>query len=245
MNNNQTLEKLKQMRLGAMAELHQQHLKENHLTEMTADEYLAILTDHEWEDRQNRKINRLFKQANFKQKASIAEVDYHSQRQLDKNMFNRLASLDFIKRKENIILTGASGLGKSYLAQALGHQACLMRYKTIYTNTAKLFSHLKLSKVDGTYLKELTKLVKADVLILDDFGLQSFDNYAREALMDIIDQRYNETSTILTSQVPVSHWHTIIGEGTIADAILDRIVNSSHRINLEGESLRKTKIKTV
>lgn len=245
MNNNQTLEKLKQMRLGAMAELHQQHLKENHLTDMTADEYLAILTDHEWEDRQNRKINRLFKQANFKQKASIAEVDYHSQRQLDKNMFNRLASLDFIKRKENIILTGASGLGKSYLAQALGHQACLMSYKTIYTNTAKLFSHLKLSKVDGTYLKELTKLVKADVLILDDFGLQSFDNYAREALMDVIDQRYNETSTILTSQVPVSHWHTIIGEGTIADAILDRIVNSSHRINLEGESLRKTKIKTL
>lgn len=245
MNNNETLEKLKQMRLGAMAELHQQHLQENHLIDMTADEYLAILTDHEWEDRQNRKINRLFKQANFKQKASIAEVDYQSQRSLDKNMFSRLANLDFIKRKENIIITGASGLGKSYLAQALGHQACLLGYKTIYSNMAKLFSRLKLSKVDGTYLKELNKLVKADLLILDDFGLQSFDNIARETLMDIIDDRYNETSTIISSQIPVSQWYNIIGEGTIADAILDRIVNSSHRVNLEGESLRKTKIETV
>lgn len=245
MNNNETLEKLKQMRLGAMAELHQQHLQENHLIDMTADEYLAILTDHEWEDRQNRKINRLFKQANFKQKASIAEVDYQSQRSLDKNMFSRLANLDFIKRKENIIITGASGLGKSYLAQALGHQACLLGYKTIYSNMAKLFSRLKLSKVDGTYLKELNKLVKADLLILDDFGLQSFDNNARETLMDIIDDRYNETSTIISSQIPVSQWYNIIGEGTIADAILDRIVNSSHRVNLEGESLRKTKIETV
>lgn len=245
MNNNETLEKLKQMRLGAMAELHQQHLQENHLIDMTADEYLAILTDHEWEDRQNRKINRLFKQANFKQKASIAEVDYQSQRSLDKNMLSRLANLDFIKRKENIIITGASGLGKSYLAQALGHQACLLGYKTIYSNMAKLFSRLKLSKVDGTYLKELNKLVKADLLILDDFGLQSFDNNARETLMDIIDDRYNETSTIISSQIPVSQWYNIIGEGTIADAILDRIVNSSHRVNLEGESLRKTKIETV
>lgn len=245
MNNNETLEKLKQMRLGAMAELHQQHVQENHLIDMTADEYLAILTDHEWEDRQNRKINRLFKQANFKQKASIAEVDYQSQRSLDKNMFSRLANLDFIKRKENIIITGASGLGKSYLAQALGHQACLLGYKTIYSNMAKLFSRLKLSKVDGTYLKELNKLVKADLLILDDFGLQSFDNNARETLMDIIDDRYNETSTIISSQIPVSQWYNIIGEGTIADAILDRIVNSSHRVNLEGESLRKTKIETV
>ncbi|MBT8244708.1 MAG: ATP-binding protein [Winogradskyella sp.] len=242
MNNNQTLEKLKQMRLGAMAELHHQHVKENYVIEMTPDEYLALLTDHEWEDRQNRKINRLLKQAKFRQKASIAEVDYTSQRGLDKNMFTRLATLDFIKRKENIILTGASGVGKSYLAQALGQEACLMEYKAIYTNTARLFKHLKLSKVDGTYLKELNKLVKTDVLILDDFGLQDFDTNAREALMDIIDDRYNTNSTIIASQIPVSLWHGIIGEGTIADAILDRIVNSSHRIELKGKSLRKGKI---
>lgn len=243
MNNNQTVEKLKQMRLGAMAQLHLQHVKNNQLNDITADEYLALLTDHEWEDRENRKIDRLFKQANFRQNASLAEVNFNSSRNLDKNMFVRLGSLDFISRRENVILTGASGVGKSYLAQALGHQACLMGYKTVYSNTARLFKKFKLSKVDGTYLKELNKLLKADLLFLDDFGLQAFDNHARETLMDIIDDRYNKTSTILSSQIPVSAWYDIIGEGTIADAILDRIVNSSHRIDLKGESLRKGVLK--
>lgn len=243
MNNNQTIEKLKQMRLGAMAQLHHQYVNNNQLNDITADEYLALLADHEWEDRENRKIDRLFKQANFRQKANLAEVNYTSGRNLDKNMFNRLGTLDFMTRKENVILTGASGVGKSYLAQALGHQACLMGYKTVYSNTARLFKKFKLGKVDGTYLKELNKLLKADLLILDDFGLQAFDNHARETLMDIIDDRYNKTSTILSSQIPVSAWYDIIGEGTIADAILDRIVNSSHRVDLKGESLRKGVLK--
>jgi DNA replication protein DnaC len=243
MNNNQTIDKLKQMRLGAMAQLHLQHIKDNRIENITADEYLALLTDHQWEDRQNRKIERLLKQAGFKQQASLADVNYAQGRNLDKNMFTRLGTLDFITRKENIILTGASGVGKSYLAQALGHQGCMMEYKTIYTNTARLLKKLKLSKIDGTYLKELGKLLKADLLILDDFGLQSFDNHARETLMDIIDDRYNKASTIISSQIPVSAWYDIIGEGTIADAILDRIVNSSHRIDLKGESLRKGALK--
>lgn len=239
MNNNQTVEKLKQMRLVAMADLHLQHIKENRIEKLTAYEYLALLTDHQWEDRQNRKIERLIKQATLKQPATLAEVDYTQNRNLDKNMFVRLGTLDFIKRKENVILTGPSGVGKSYLAQALGHQGCMMDYKTTYTNTARLLKKLKLSKVDGTYLKELEKILKTDLLILDDFGLQSFDNHGREALMDIIDDRYNKSSTIISSQIPVSAWYDIIGEGTIADAILDRIVNSSHRIDLKGESLRK------
>lgn len=243
MNNNQTIEKLKQMRLSAMAELHLQQLKDNRISSSTADEYLALLTDHQWEDRQNKKIERLLKQATFKQQANLADINYIQNRNLDKNMFDRLSTLDFIARKENVIITGASGVGKSYLGQALGHQGCLMQYKTIYANTARLLKKLKLSKVDGTYLKELNKLLKADLLILDDFGLQSFDNHAREALMDIIDDRHNKTSTIIASQIPVSAWYDIIGEGTIADAILDRIVNSSHRIELKGESLRKGVLK--
>ena len=245
MNNDQTTEKLRQMRLTAMAELHREHLKGDRGARMTPDEYLALLTDHQWEDRQNRKIQRLLKTAAFRQKASMADVDYAQNRNLDKNMFERLASLDFIKRRENIILTGASGTGKSYLAQALGHQACMMQYRTIYANTSRILKRLKLAKVDGTYLKELNKLVRADLLILDDFGLQAFDNHAREALMDIIDDRYDRASTIMASQIPVSAWYDIIGEGTIADAILDRIVNSSHRIDLKGESLRKGKLNNV
>jgi len=244
MNNDQTLEKLKQMRLSAMAALHVQQLENNLYSDMTCDEYLSILVDHEWEQRQQQKIDRLFKQACFKQKASIAEIRFTQQRNLDKNMFNRLTTMDFISKKENIIITGASGVGKSFLVQALGSQACLNTKKVRYTNTARLFANLKLAKLDGTYLKELKKLNKVDLLILDDFGLQAFDKQARESLMDIIDDRHQSCSTIISSQIPVSVWYDIIGEGTIADAILDRIVNSSHRINLKGESLRKGTLKT-
>ena len=140
MNNNQTIEKLKQMHLSAMAELHLQQLKDNRISSSTADEYLALLTDHQWEDRQNKKIERLLKQAEFKQQASLADINYTQNRNLDKNMFDRLSTLDFITRKENIIITGASGVGKSYLGQALGHQACMMQHKTIYANTCLLYT---------------------------------------------------------------------------------------------------------
>jgi DNA replication protein DnaC len=239
MNTNQTIEKLKSMRLHAMAQMYLHHIQNNMYSDCTPDEYLSVLVDHQWEERQNNKIQELIKQAKFRQKASIADVDYTTARNLEKNMFNRLAMLDFITKKENVIITGASGVGKSYLAQALGHQACLMGIKTQYFITSRLFGFLKLAKVDGTYQKELNKLQKNDLLILDDFGLKAFDNHAREALMDIIEDRYNTKSTIVSSQIPVSAWYEIIGEGTIADAILDRIVNSSHRINLKGESLRK------
>lgn len=238
--NNQTIEKLRNMRLGAMAQLHLQCVKENRFEAMTCDEYLALLTDHQWEERENSRIGRLLKQAAFRQDATLADINYSAERNLDRNMFARLATLDFVPRKENIIICGASGTGKSYLSQALGHQACLSGIKTLYTVTARLFKKLKLSKVDGTYLKELEKLTKAEMLILDDFGLQAFDNQDRETLMDIIDDRHGKKSTIISSQIPVSAWYEIIGgEGTIADAILDRLVNSSHRIDLKGESLRK------
>ena len=239
MNKNQTVEKLKSMRLHGMASMYQHHLQNNLYSDATADEYIGLLTDHEWEERQNNKIQRLLKQAGFRQKASIADIDYSNARNLEKNMFQRLSSLDFVSKKENIILTGASGVGKSYLAQALGHQACLMELKTQYHITSRLFNRLKLAKVDGTYDKELKKLIKVDLLILDDFGLQAFDNYARNALMDIIEDRFSNKSTIVSSQIPVSTWYEIIGEGTIADAVLDRLVNSSHRIDLKGESMRK------
>ena len=239
MNNNQTIEKLKTMRLGAMAQLHLQHVNDNRLGGMTCDEYLAVLTDHQWEERENKKVERLLKQASFRQNANLANIDYSPERNLDKNMFARLCTLDFISRREGLIICGASGVGKSYLVQALGHQACLSGYKTFYTVTARLFKRLKLSKVDGTYLKELEKLVKVDLLILDDFGLQAFDNQDRETLMDIIDDRHGQKSTLISSQIPVSAWYEVIGgEGTLADALLDRIVNSSHRIDLKGKSLR-------
>lgn len=239
MNNNETIEKLKQMRLGAMAQMHRQHIENNLYSNCTADEYLALLADHEWESRYNRKIHRLISQAGFRQKASIQEVSYADIRNLDKNMFQRLSTMDFIEKKENVIITGSTGVGKSYLAHALGYQACISEKKVLYKPATRLFNQLKLSKVDGTYFKEIKKLQKIDLLILDDFGLQAFDNFARDTLMDIIDERYGQSSTIISSQLPVSAWYDIIGEATIADAILDRLVNSSHRITLKGDSLRK------
>jgi len=239
MNNEQTLDKMKQMRLMAMAQLHSQQTKDHDRNQLTHDEYLSLLVEHEWADRQNKKIQRLVKQANFRQKASVAEVSFDASRNLDKNAFHRVATLNFIKKQENLICTGASGVGKSYLAQALGMQACLSEYKVFYSNTARLLNRLKLAKVDGTYIKETKKLNRVNLLILDDFGLQALDNYTRDILLDIIDERFNTSSTIVASQIPVSAWYEIIGEATIADAILDRLVNSSHRIDLKGESLRK------
>jgi len=241
MYQNPTLEKLKQLRLNAMAELHLQNIQNNQSEKFTTDEYLALLVEHEWEHRHHQKVQRLLKQSAFKQEATIENIDYATQRNLDKNMFQRLTSLDFLKRNENIIITGASGLGKSYLAQAIGHQVCINTQKSTYEITSRLFNRFKLAKADGTYIRELKKLQRVDLLILDDFGLQSFDNQARETLMDIIEDRHEKASTIIASQLPVSVWYDIIGEGTIADAILDRVVNSSHRIDLKGESLRKRK----
>lgn len=166
-----------------MAELHCQNVKDNRFAGFTPDENIALLADHECEDRQGKKKARLIKEALFKQKASVADIDYSHNRNLDRNMFGRLATLSFITKKENIILSGPSGVGKSYLAQAIGNHACLMGYRTVYANTSRLISKLKLSKVDGTYLKELSKLQKTGLLILDDFGLQAFDATAREILM--------------------------------------------------------------
>jgi DNA replication protein DnaC len=240
MHNQNTVEKMRQLRLHGMGRIHATHLTDNLYADYTIDQYTALLTDTECEERNNRKIERLFKTAGFRMAASLNDVDYRANRGLDRNLFERLGQLNFISNKENVIITGPTGSGKSYLAQALGNQACQMTLKTLYTNTSRIFSKLKLAKLDGSYLKELQKIERFDLLILDDFGLQAaFDNHAREALMDIIEDRYNRSSTIVSSQIPVSKWHEIIGEGTIADAILDRLIHSSHRITLKGESMRK------
>lgn len=241
MNTQSTLEKMRHMRLNGMSDLYHRSINENLFSGHTNDEFVALLVDTEWENRQNLRIANLVKNAGLKQSISSRNIDYASNRNLDRNTFERLLSLQFVKQSENIIVTGPTGVGKSYLAQCIGKTCCEQGIKTIYMNCGELIEKVKLCKIDGTYTKLLKKLQSFDVFIIDDFGLHAFDNNSRQALMDIIENRYDRASTIITSQIPVSAWHETIGEGTIADAILDRLVYSSHRIDLNGESLRKNK----
>jgi len=206
----------------------------------TADEMLTHLVDAEWDERYNRRLQRAVSDARFRYKASVEQITYEGNR-LDKNQVQRLADCDFIKRKENIILTGSTGIGKSYIASALGHQACSLGYRVLYQHTTKLFGRMKIAKADGTYLKELAKIERQQLLIIDDFGIQPLDAQSRNTLMEIIEDRHGKSSTVITSQVPVSLWHEVIGEQTIADAILDRIVHDAHRLDMKGESMRRRK----
>ncbi|MDZ7739367.1 MAG: IS21-like element helper ATPase IstB [Bacteroidales bacterium] len=243
MNNNTTIEKLKQMRLLGMAEAHYGNMQLSNIQEYTTDQYLAMLVDQEWEYRQDRKIANLKAKAKFKIQASIRDVDYTHPRKLDRNLFERLATLDFIKKCENIIITGPTGIGKSWLAQALGMHACHMLYKTVYFNTARLMDEIKLTRLQGNYVSFLKKIQNAQLLVMDDFGLSPFDREQRQALLDIVEHKYDQASIIFTSQIPVQDWHGLIGESTIANAIQDRIVYSSHRIELDGDTMRKNKLK--
>ena len=234
----QTINKMSKMRLHQMAHIHHQRSIENMHQEYSTDEYLSMLVDQEWEDRLSKKINRLIGAAKFKTQTSLTDIDYKTNRALDKDMMNKLGLLSFIKNKKNLILTGPAGIGKSYIAQAIGHQACIEGYKTLYHNSSRFLATLKYAKMDGTYLKHLKKLNSVQLLILDDFGLSKLDNKEREVLMDIIEDRHGVTSTIIASQIPISKWYEVIGEGTIADAILDRIINSAYRMELKGKSMR-------
>lgn len=232
------LEKMKEMRLLGMARAFQLTLESGKNESFTPDEMITHLIDSEWDERYNRKLDRSVHRARFRYKASIEQVNFEENR-LNKNQILRLADGDYLKRKENVIITGSTGIGKSFLASALGHQACSQGYRVLYQHSTKLFARMKIAKSDGSYLRELTKIEKQHVLVIDDFGIQPLDQQSRAALMEIIEDRHGKASTIITSQVPVSLWHEVIGEQTIADAILDRIVHDAHRLELKGESLRK------
>ena len=236
--NTQTLEQMKQLRLYGMQRAFNSTMQSEDIN-YTNDELIAYLLQSEWDDRLNRKIERLTKAAKFRYRAVMEDIDYHHERNIDKNKTHRLTTCDFIKNKENILITGSTGVGKSYIASAIGHEACSLGYKVMYFNTHKLFTKLKTSKADGSYIREINKIEKQDLLILDDFGLRALDSINRNYFMEIIEDRHGKRSTIIASQLPVEAWHQIIGEQTIADAILDRLVHSAHRVDIKGESMRK------
>ena len=241
--NQETLDKMRQMRLLGMYNAFKISMESFKTESMTTDQFVAWLVSNEWDDRCNRMIERLIKQASFRYKASLEEVDYSLERGLERNLLERLAELSFVKESRDLFITGSSGTGKSYIATALGYRACQKGMKVLYANRARLMGQLKMAKAKGTILQELKKIERADLLVLDDFGIQPFDAGGRMNLMDIVEDRYGKKSTLITSRVPVKDWYDIIGEKTIADAVLDRIVHQAIRIELHGDSIRKLQAK--
>ena len=240
MNNNQaTLNKMTDLRLHGMATAYRTIVETGKNMDLTTDEVVSYLVDSQWDEKSNRRLERLTKAARFRYQASIEELDFSLERNLDKNTILRLADCSWVSRGQDIIVTGPTGVGKSFLGTALGFQACQHGYSTGYYSTTRMFREIEESKNDGTYLKQLGRIMKHKVLILDDFGLEDFSVSARMALLELLEDRHRRKPTIVISQLPVSMWHEIIGDPTIADAIMDRLVFNSHRIELKGGSVRK------
>ncbi len=211
--------------------------KQHH--ELSLPDGLELMLQAEEEDRKNRRFERLRKNARFRYQASIEELYLDASRGIDKSLTSELAKGDYIARGESVLISGASGCGKSFLASALGHHACAQGYKVAYYNLQKLFIRTKMARLDGSIYKFFEKTAKTDLLIIDDFGLAHFDRQQRLDMMEMIEDRHGKKSTIIASQLPVTNWYDVINEEVIADAILDRLIHTSYRIELKGENLRK------
>ena len=192
---------------------------------MTNDEFTSWLITNEWDGRCNRTIERLVKAAGFRYEASLEHIDYDVDRELDRNLIQRLADLGFMSEGRNLFIVGSTGTGKSYIATALGYRACQKGHRVLYANTARLMAQLKVAKAKGSILQELKKIERTELLILDDFGLQPLDTTARNLLMDIIEDRHGKKSTIIASQIPARAWYEAIADQTVDDAIMDRIIH--------------------
>jgi DNA replication protein DnaC len=239
MLNEQTLEKLYAMKLNGMAEAFAEQLQQPNIDELVFEERIGLLVDRQWIWKEDRRMKRLLKNAKFKINACIEDIDYKSPRGIDKSVILRLASCDWIKHAQNIIVIGATGVGKTYLACALANRACRSGYSSFYTRAPRLFQELAIARADGSYAKLMNKLAKTKVLIIDDLGLAPMTDSERRDLLEVIEDRHGLSSTIIASPLPVESWHDNIGDRSIADAILDRLVHNAHRINLKGDSMTK------
>jgi len=235
----QIQQQLSGLRLHGMSRSWQALAETRKLHELSFTDGLQLLLHAEEEERSNRRFTRLRKTASFRYQASIEELKYNAARGLDKSLVARLGTADYIRKGESVLITGATGSGKSFLASALGHQACSQGFRVTYFNMQKLLLRTKMSRADGTVIKLFDRIARADLLILDDFGLTHLDQQQQLDLMEIIEDRHGKKSTIVASQLPVASWFDVIGEETIADAILDRLINTSYRIEFKGESMRK------
>ena len=241
-NTDQTIEQLQQLKLYGMAQAYSTTLTLPIHELPTAHELMALLVEAEQHSRTHQRTQLYLKLSNLRYDAVLEQIKCSPERNLMRDQVIALADCTFIQRAENILITGSTGCGKSYLACAFGRQACTLGYKTLYLGMNRFTEKLSLSKLEGSYIKLLNHIEKMPLIIIDDFGLIPLENQARTALLQVLEDRYGKRSTIITSQLPVNKWHQYINEPTLADAIMDRLSGSAHRFELKGESLRKKKI---
>lgn len=240
MLNNSTLEKLSALRLPEMAQAWQEQQRTTDHDALTFDERFGLLVDALWLGRENRRLERSLKEARLRlTQASLEAIEHRPHRPLSKPLLRQLATGRWIAEHHNVVVTGPTGTGKTFLACALAHQACRTGFRVLYRRMPRLFEELTLAHADGTYTRLLARLARIDVLVLDDWGLAPLRDQDRRDLLEIFEDRYGMRSTILTSQLPIEHWHDHLGEATVADAICDRLLHNAHRIALEGPSWRK------
>ena len=244
MNTTQTLEPMKQLRLHGMYHAYHSQLELPLNQQLDGHDLVAQLVQSEQQDRSNEKTAYYLKLAKLRLPATADQVECGPSRNLSKQQLATLTEGRYLGQGENILITGATGCGKSYLACALGHQACIQGYKTTYLNMNRLIEKVILSKLDGSYIKLLNHMERQTLIILDDFGLQPLTQEIRLTLLQLLEDRYGKKSIIVTSQLPVAKWHEYINDPTLADAILDRLTANASRIELKGESLRRKKVKT-
>jgi len=240
MLNEPTLQKLHTLRLRSMADAWQAQQRDANASSLSFDERFAILVDAEYLARDNRRLARLLKEAELRiPSACLEDVDTSGARGLDRAMLRQLAASSWIREHLNILITGPTGVGKSYLASALGQSACRKGLRVLYRRMPRLFDELALARADGTYARLLAKFAKADVLVMDDLGLGTITDAQRHDLLEVMDDRYGCSATVITSQLPLVQWHDWLGDPTVADAILDRLVHNAYKLELKGNSKRK------
>ena len=240
-----THEKLRTLKLYGMAKSFEEQASGHDYDDLSFEERMGLLIDRELTEQENRRLTSRLKRAKLRQPASVEDIDYGQKRGLDKTLMKSLSRCAWIKEHLNILLTGPCGVGKSYVACALGHKACLEGHKVLYFRATRLFEDLALAKGDGRYARLMNTIAKTDLVIIDDWGLSVLNNQERTDLLEILEDRHNIHSTVITSQLPLDRWHEAIGNPTLADAILDRLVHNAYKIQLKGGSMRKVKAEKI
>lgn len=234
-----TLEKIKALRLFGMAKAYEEQLRMNDIDELSFEDRLGLLIDREATEKENQRLQSRLRKAKLPQSACVEDLDLKARRGLDRTLATKLIACEWIAEGLNVIATGSTGVGKSYLACALGQKACREGYTVEYHRAPRLFPELQLAKGDGRYESILRRLAKTSLLVIDDFGLHPMNEEARRDCLELIEDRCGKRSTLITSQIPLKQWYETIGDPTLADAILDRLVHNAYKIELQGESMRK------